>query len=298
MKRIPACLVLVATIGTISYTATEVFAHSGGLDAAGCHAGSQPYHCHNGSSGTSDTGSRSNYDGSSYDGSPTYIYQPIDSPGNIIDLNLTDESSSYDKYIRAEVTSITDGDTIVVSSLENDTKGTSYTVRLACIDAPEMSQEPYGRIAKEAIEITIPPGTSIDLRVIDTDRYGRIVGEIIPNQGQFSGSNLNLLLVGSGLAFVYDKYIDPCDANAYYSAQQLAMDSQHVIWQATDLQKPWDYRRSGSSSSSETATEASQQSNYYPNCTAARNAGVTPLYSTDPGYSIQLDRDRDGIACE
>lgn len=25
---------------------SEGFAHSGGLDASGCHAGSQPYHCH------------------------------------------------------------------------------------------------------------------------------------------------------------------------------------------------------------------------------------------------------------
>ncbi len=29
---------------------STVCAHSGGLDADGCHAGSQPYHCHNGSS--------------------------------------------------------------------------------------------------------------------------------------------------------------------------------------------------------------------------------------------------------
>ncbi|PQO24857.1 YHYH domain-containing protein [Rhodobacteraceae bacterium WD3A24] len=26
-----------------------VFAHSGGLDSNGCHAGSRPYHCHRGS---------------------------------------------------------------------------------------------------------------------------------------------------------------------------------------------------------------------------------------------------------
>ncbi|MGX9856197.1 YHYH domain-containing protein [Limimaricola variabilis] len=25
---------------------SQVFAHSGGLNAQGCHAGSQPYHCH------------------------------------------------------------------------------------------------------------------------------------------------------------------------------------------------------------------------------------------------------------
>ncbi|QYH37130.1 PASTA domain-containing protein [Salinibacterium sp. M195] len=37
---------------------------------------------------------------------------------------------------------------------------------------------------------------------------------------------------------------------------------------------------------------------YYKNCTAARNAGVTPLYQGDAGYGTHLDRDRDGIGCE
>lgn len=37
---------------------------------------------------------------------------------------------------------------------------------------------------------------------------------------------------------------------------------------------------------------------YYPNCAAARAAGVAPLRVGDPGYSAGLDRDRDGVACE
>jgi uncharacterized membrane protein YsdA (DUF1294 family) len=37
---------------------------------------------------------------------------------------------------------------------------------------------------------------------------------------------------------------------------------------------------------------------YYANCTAARRAGVAPLYRGDPGYRPEMDRDQDGIACE
>ncbi|MBW8793398.1 MAG: excalibur calcium-binding domain-containing protein [Streptomyces sp.] len=37
---------------------------------------------------------------------------------------------------------------------------------------------------------------------------------------------------------------------------------------------------------------------YYANCSAARAAGVTPLYRGDPGYDSHLDRDGDGVACE
>lgn len=39
-------------------------------------------------------------------------------------------------------------------------------------------------------------------------------------------------------------------------------------------------------------------STYYANCTAARNAGVTPIYRGQPGYRAGLDRDSDGVACE
>lgn len=37
---------------------------------------------------------------------------------------------------------------------------------------------------------------------------------------------------------------------------------------------------------------------YYENCTAVENAGAAPIYSGDPGYSTDLDRDGDGVACE
>ena len=37
---------------------------------------------------------------------------------------------------------------------------------------------------------------------------------------------------------------------------------------------------------------------YYANCAAARAAGVAPLYTGQPGYRLQMDGDKDGIACE
>ncbi|WP_411375700.1 DUF1524 domain-containing protein [Arthrobacter sp. MPF02] len=37
---------------------------------------------------------------------------------------------------------------------------------------------------------------------------------------------------------------------------------------------------------------------YYPNCSAARAAGVAPLLAGQPGYRAGLDRDSDGVACE
>jgi len=46
------------------------------------------------------------------------------------------------------------------------------------------------------------------------------------------------------------------------------------------------------------APEPKQESTYYPNCKAAKAAGAAPLYRGDPGYREDLDRDKDGVACE
>jgi len=37
---------------------------------------------------------------------------------------------------------------------------------------------------------------------------------------------------------------------------------------------------------------------YYPNCTAAREAGAAPVRRGQPGYARHLDRDNDGVGCE
>ncbi len=43
--------------------------------------------------------------------------------------------------------------------------------------------------------------------------------------------------------------------------------------------------------------EPDEETVYYANCTAVREAGAAPLHKGDPGYSLKLDRDKDGIAC-
>lgn len=46
------------------------------------------------------------------------------------------------------------------------------------------------------------------------------------------------------------------------------------------------------------ATKKAPKKVVYKNCKEARKAGVTPIYKGQPGYSLKLDRDKDGIACE
>ncbi|WP_280475575.1 excalibur calcium-binding domain-containing protein [Nocardia asiatica] len=44
--------------------------------------------------------------------------------------------------------------------------------------------------------------------------------------------------------------------------------------------------------------EPPRPSVHFPNCAAARAAGAAPLRRGEPGYRAELDRDKDGIACE
>lgn len=49
---------------------------------------------------------------------------------------------------------------------------------------------------------------------------------------------------------------------------------------------------------SEPAPKPNPGNVYYDNCTAVIAAGAAPLYKGQPGYSSNLDRDGDGVACE
>jgi endonuclease YncB( thermonuclease family) len=59
----------------------------------------------------------------------------------------------------ATVLSVGDGDTITITSGAQKTR-----VRLACIDAPETSQTPYGIESRQALQKLLPIGTEVTVR--------------------------------------------------------------------------------------------------------------------------------------
>jgi endonuclease YncB( thermonuclease family) len=113
--------------------------------------------------------------------------------------------------LSATVLSIGDGDTIRVRQA-----GKALTVRLACIDAPETAQGPYGQQARTYLQQRLPIGRDVSLNIKTTDRYGRSVAEVI------SETNINLALVEDGQAFAYRQYLRGCDAKAYLEAEERA----------------------------------------------------------------------------
>jgi len=135
--------------------------------------------------------------------------------------------------VKATVLSIGDGDTIRVRQA-----GKALTVRLACIDAPETAQSPYGQQARTYLQQRLPIGREVSLKIKTTDRYGRSVAEI------FSGVNINLALVEDGQAFAYRQYLRGCDAKAYLEAEERASRARLGVWQVPGgITRPWDFRR-------------------------------------------------------
>ena len=135
--------------------------------------------------------------------------------------------------VKATVLSIGDGDTIRVRQA-----GKALTVRLACIDAPETAQTPYGLKSRQYLQQRLPIGREVSLNIKTTDRYGRSVAEVI------SESNINLALVEDGKAFAYRQYLSGCDAKAYLEAEERASRARLGVWQVPGgITRPWDFRR-------------------------------------------------------
>ena len=135
--------------------------------------------------------------------------------------------------LKAEVLSIGDGDTIRVRQ-----GGRAITVRLACIDAPETAQSPYGRQARTYLQQRLPIGREVILDVKTTDRYGRTVAEVI------SDININLAMVEDGQAFVYRQYLGGCDAKGYLDAEFRASRHRYGVWQVEGgITRPWEFRK-------------------------------------------------------
>ena len=133
----------------------------------------------------------------------------------------------------ATVLSIGDGDTLRV-----DERGKRLTIRLACIDAPEMAQSPYGDQSRALLTSLAPVGSEVSLKVVDTDRYGRTVAEILR-----SGQNVNLRMVRRGQAFAYRQYLSNCDPTAYLGAERGAETDRLGVWSVPGgMQRPWDFR--------------------------------------------------------
>jgi endonuclease YncB( thermonuclease family) len=148
---------------------------------------------------------------------------------------------------------VSDGDTLVLKSPD----GKKFTVRFACIDAPEIphslkeknskitknvNQFAWGMKAKIRIEELIKQTDGrVNLDITDSDRYGRKIAEVRLKDGTF----LQQVLVKEGLAKVYRSYLSKCPSKEIVQQAEAQAQQQKLgVWNDRKFIDPWDYRKS------------------------------------------------------
>ena len=185
----------------------------------------------------------------------------------------------------ATVVSVGDGDTMRV----NDA-GKRLTIRMACIDAPETAQRPYGAASRQRLQELAPVGSAVTLRPQTIDKYGRTVAEVFLN-----GQNTNLIMVSSGQAFAYRKYLGACDGSAFMGAEATAQRQRVGVWAVPGgIQRPWDWRHGGQAAAPQSPAGGSSGRKFY--CRQIGSyARAQELLKQGHSY---LDKNGDGVACE
>ena len=208
-----------------------------------------------------------------------------------------------------KVVSIVDGDTIKVSI-----NGKTETIRLIGIDTPE-TQDPrkpvqcYGKEATSRMQHYVQSKSvrlAADSSQGDKDKYNRLLRYIFLENGQNVG--YQMILDGAAHEYTYNKPYQY--QKQFKAAETTAQQNKAGFWAANTCNgvtnqtnvSPSPSPSQQSTASQSQATQATpavtNSSVYYANCTAARDAGVAPIYAGQPGYRSELDRDHDGIACE
>lgn len=128
----------------------------------------------------------------------------------------------------AQVIRVTDGDTLSVRAGDRN-----FRVRLHGVDAPERGQA-YGTKARDFLAELVA-GQAATLRVMDVDRYGRLIALVF-----IGATQVNLELLRSGMAWHYTEY----DGTAAFAAAEAAARAERRgLWAEPEPEAPWEFRR-------------------------------------------------------
>ena len=147
---------------------------------------------------------------------------------------------------------VSDGDTITVT----DTSGKDFTVRFACVDAPEVPHTTKERKSRKLVDkiqfkwgeqahqrlrqLVEQGGDRVKLTITDTDQYGRRVSEVRLSNGTF----IQQVLTQEGLVQVYKPYLKNCpSASILQQAEADAKQRRKGVWGDPKYVSAWDWRR-------------------------------------------------------
>src|SRR5687768_4889093 len=110
--------------------------------------------------------------------------------------------------------------------------GRETRIRVEGVDAPEDGQD-FSQRAKQFTSAAVF-GKTVDVRVKETDRYGRLVARVIAD-----GQDVSVALIDAGLAWHYVEYSkDPVLQRAELSARSRLVG----LWTISNPTPPWEYR--------------------------------------------------------
>lgn len=196
---------------------------------------------------------------------------------------VADASTLFGKVI-----GIADGDTLTVLASGN----IKVRIRLDSIDAPEASQL-YGNQSKATLS-SLVYGKQVLAVYNKIDRYGRPVATVY-----LSKSNINLVMVRRGMAWVYRQY---AWNQAYYAQENYARKYKLGLWVQKSPQAPWDYRRiklnlpaSIFAITTPTSGDFTCGTKHY--CSQMKSGLEADYYLFKCGVKT-MDGDNDGVPCE
>jgi micrococcal nuclease len=153
----------------------------------------------------------------------------------VLSLVVASSNAASAQNTPAQVVSVGDGDTIRIAM-----NGKTETIRMACLDAPERKQAPYGAASTNRLKQLLPRGAAVQVRQIERDRYKRLVAEVFVNN-----RSVNLQMVREGQAVIYRQYLSACAStqDQYIKAEAEAKRKKLGFWNQDNPVMPWDFRR-------------------------------------------------------
>jgi len=159
-------------------------------------------------------------------------------------LNAHDFASNNKGLKKFRVVEVHDGDTVSIRL--RGFAGITYKterVRLIGIDAPEISQEPWGRRSKRHLKKLINESdwvVSVELDAEERDKYGRILAYLWDKKGQM----INEKMAEDGYAVLYTIPPNVKYSKIFLSAQKKAQSKKLGIWKRNGLKmSPEKWRR-------------------------------------------------------
>ena len=129
-----------------------------------------------------------------------------------------------------KVVSVYDGDTITVSTMDNQ----KVKIRLYGIDAPELKKQPYGAASRNYLQRLIL-NKYVEVTDFGKDMYGRTVAKIY-----YKNEYINLKSIQAGMSWHYRSYA-PKDVDLS-SAQEIAKEHEVGLWKNDLSVSPWEWR--------------------------------------------------------